>query len=402
MSVVWLTRGQFYMQFFCWDEAADDFAKGFRLQPPADPNLWLQHAWLRLYVGDQDGYRRVCAAMLDKFEQTTDPATELAIAQACTAGPDAVDDYKRMIQVIEKPATNPPNGASSGSLCFVGYRIGRPEAPLWAHESAGTKGINPWDDIGLAFAGYRAGRDDVAKKQIRDVIVAMDNQLNIVQQSFEVTRLPQAYMPGYDLGTFLAYREAVQQLKDLGAVEHPLFWIARGRGRAALRQWDAAAADVARAIALRPDDPQLRLEHSRLLAAQERWGEAAADYEEVLRQHPDDGNLWLERGGLYAQQGRWGQAAADFNRTLEQPNFSNYSGVTGPALPQEMLDPDAAFEALVRLRPRDAHLWHATRRGAGFTEQESRKRPPLTPRRWNAGPTTLYLLFDRGVSFRSA
>ena len=86
MSVVWLTRGQFYMQFFCWDEAAADFAKGFELQPPADANLWLQHAWLRLYVGDQDGYRRVCAAMLDKFEQTTDPATELAIAQACTGG----------------------------------------------------------------------------------------------------------------------------------------------------------------------------------------------------------------------------------------------------------------------------------------------------------------------------
>ena len=62
MSVVWLARGHFYMRFFCWDEAAADFAKGFDLQPPADPNLWLSHAELRLYVGDRDGYRRAAPA----------------------------------------------------------------------------------------------------------------------------------------------------------------------------------------------------------------------------------------------------------------------------------------------------------------------------------------------------
>ena len=85
------------MQFFCWDEAAADFAKGFELQAPVDPGLWLDHAWLRLYVGDRDGYRRVCAAMLDKFGQTTDPATLSDIAQACTAGPEGLDDYTRPV-----------------------------------------------------------------------------------------------------------------------------------------------------------------------------------------------------------------------------------------------------------------------------------------------------------------
>ena len=277
--------------------------------------------------------------------------------------------------------------------------MGRPEAPLWAHESAGTKGINPWDDIGLAFAGHRAGRDDVAKKQIRDVIVAMDNQLNTVQQSFDVTSLPQAYMGGYDLGTFLAYREAEQQFKDLGAVEHPLFWIARGRGRAALGQWDAAAADVAKAIALRPDDPQLRLEHGRLLAAQERWEEAAADYGAVLQKHADDGNLWLERGRLYAKQSRWEQAAADFNRALEQPNFSGYNELAGPLqTPPEMLDPDAAFEVLIRLRPRDAHLWLAR---AGVLDGKSREADAAAAytKALECRPDDAYVVEQRGAFF---
>ncbi len=89
------------MRFYCWDDAAADFERGFALHAPADPNLWLSHAYLRLYAGDADGYRRVCAAMLDKFGQTTDPTTAMDIAQACTAGPDALPDYTRAIRLLD-------------------------------------------------------------------------------------------------------------------------------------------------------------------------------------------------------------------------------------------------------------------------------------------------------------
>ncbi len=351
---VWLTRGRFYMRFFCWDEAAADYAKGFELQEPVDPNLWMQHAWLRLYVGDREGYRRVCAAMLDKFGQTTDLGTMGDIAAACTAGPNAVDNYSPLIGLMEKPATDGAHPSLLGSLLSVYRRAGQVDEALRLYEKMGANsGWGGGPDLALALHGV--GRDDEARKEVGGLNAALDGEL-VNLRSFDLTRDPGTYLGSYDLGVYMAYREATPLLKSIGAVEHPVFWIARGRGRAALGQWGAATEDVARAVALRPDDPQTRREHGRLLAAQNRWQEAVGEFGKVLIQHPEYGDLWLERGVLYANHDRLEEAAADFNQALQQPDLSNMNE-WGTALPQEMLQPDALFNTLARLRPDDAHLW---------------------------------------------
>jgi tetratricopeptide (TPR) repeat protein len=393
VPALWLGRGQFYMQFLCWDEAAADFARGFELQSPVDPKQWLQHAWLRLYVGDRDGYRRVCATMLDQFGQTTDLGTMGDLAQACTAGPDALDDYTRLIQLLEKPGLDGMHPGLTDSLLSVNRRAGRVEQALRLRVSP-LGNNSAWGGGEAALAYHALGQDDKARKRLADFNQDLDDRLNQVWE-VELTHIPQSSQEKYDLGAYLICREVVQELKGLGAVEHPLFWILRGRGRAALEQWDAAAADLARAIALRPDDPRPRLERGRLLHARKHWEEAAADYDEVLRQHPEDGNLWLERGIVYAAEGRWDQAAADFNRALEQPNFSNHSAMD-VTLPLEMLQPDAAFDALVRLRPRDAHLWEERGRALDLAGNEAAAAAAYA-RAVDAAPDDLMLRYYRGL-----
>ncbi|HVS39810.1 MAG TPA: serine/threonine-protein kinase, partial [Gemmataceae bacterium] len=115
----WLERGQLYLQFYCWHEAAADFAKGFDLQPPADLDMWVAHAQLRQYVGDREGYRRACAELLARYGQTPDRAVASALASACIAGPGALDDYSRPIQLLEKAVAD----ASAHNESATPYKI---------------------------------------------------------------------------------------------------------------------------------------------------------------------------------------------------------------------------------------------------------------------------------------
>ena len=49
--------------------------------------------------------------MIDKFGQTTDLATEVMLAQACTEGPDAVNDFMPVIRLVEKAGLTHPRRA---------------------------------------------------------------------------------------------------------------------------------------------------------------------------------------------------------------------------------------------------------------------------------------------------
>jgi tetratricopeptide (TPR) repeat protein len=257
VPALWLGRGQFYMQFLCWDEAAADFARGFELQPPVDPHLWLQHAWLRLYVGDRDGYRRVCAAMLDQFGQTTDLGTMGDLAEACTAGPDALDDYSRLIQLLDKPGLDGMHPGIFDSLLSVYWRAGRIEQAL---RLRAEKGVNSgWGVAETPLVYHALGQDDKARKRLANFNQDLDERLNQVWE-VDLTHIPQSSRVKYDLGAYLLCREVVQQLQGLGAVEHPLFWILRSRGRGRSRcgpttrgpVWNADACSTRRSAGRTP------------------------------------------------------------------------------------------------------------------------------------------------------
>ncbi|HVS38495.1 MAG TPA: protein kinase, partial [Gemmataceae bacterium] len=422
MSLVWLLRGQFYLQYFCWDEAAADFAKGFELQAPADPSLWQEHAYLRLYLGDRDGYRRVCAGMLDKFGQTTDPNTITGLTTTCTAAPNALDDYTRLIQLVEKAGLSTAAGtvyaspmrqagnldedvehaipsqqfSFTGALLSLKFRAGKIDQVLRILDAAAKKNVNTGFDVAqLAMTYHQAGQDDKAREQLNILNQGYDTQVTqLPAQSVDNTAPMQ--MPNFDLGSYLLYREALLAVDGSTAGEHPLQWIVRSRGRAALGQWDEATAAIARAIALRPKDVLPRLEHSRLLAKQGRWKEAGDDLDEVLKQHTDDGNVWFERGRLHAQQSQWELAAADYNQALERYNFNN--GELNSAIPNEMVQVDGAYDAVVRLRPRDAHLWYQRALTLDQNGKEADARTAYA-KALELRPNDDFLLYQRGSFF---
>src|SRR5262249_44969017 len=160
-----------YQQFYLWDEAAADFDKGFELQPPGDPNLWLSHAALRLYVGDKEGYRRACAGMLERFGQTTDASTVQLLARACTLGPGAVDDYGRLRQLAGKaPADAPEATLNQDRLIALHFRAGQVEQAVRRFETFSQKHEFVWYEsttrLLLILAYDRLGQKEKMKKWV--------------------------------------------------------------------------------------------------------------------------------------------------------------------------------------------------------------------------------------------
>jgi tetratricopeptide (TPR) repeat protein/tRNA A-37 threonylcarbamoyl transferase component Bud32 len=368
LAIVWLNRGSFYMQFYLWEEAAGDFARGFDLQPSGDPMLWQNHAALRLYLGDEDGYRRACRGMTERFGQTTDPKTADALVRTCTLGLDAVGDQARLVQLMEKiVADNPDAPLYLSDLVAVLLRSGQAEAAvrryeafMQRHEQNPGFELDPFGQCMLVLAYHQIGKLDKANEKAASVTATLDGQYaGLWQYGFDSP--PQNYISMYDPLVCVLRREVRKQVQAVGPEEALIHWLARSRGHGVLKQWEQAVAEVDRAIASRPDDYQLRTERGRLYVGQKRWQQAAADFAEAIRQHPDDARVWFERGRMFALQERWPEAAADFDQALDKPENTLVSGqgmgqqVTN--VRTEILQWEPVFTELTRRRPTDGDLW---------------------------------------------
>jgi serine/threonine protein kinase/tetratricopeptide (TPR) repeat protein len=92
-----------------WREAAAEYERASELQPD-EPYFWWYQAVLYLAVSDKDSYRRVCAAMLDRFGASLDRRTAHTVVAACTLLPDSVSDMARLIPVGQVAAGWYPGG----------------------------------------------------------------------------------------------------------------------------------------------------------------------------------------------------------------------------------------------------------------------------------------------------
>ena len=104
----------------CWDEAAAAIDKAAELDPA---NHWypFRAAPLHLRAGDVAGYRRVCRAMLERFQGTQ--ALEIAdrTAKTCLLAPDAVPDFNRVQKLADRVVTGTEK---QGGLPLVYLRQG--------------------------------------------------------------------------------------------------------------------------------------------------------------------------------------------------------------------------------------------------------------------------------------
>ena len=145
---VYARRGRAYADVGQMKNAAADFEKA--ASRDADKHLhWLRHALVRLYLGERDVHRRVCAEMLDRFESSDDLDAAHHAAWAGSMAPAPKKDAARMVAAAERAVkASPKNHARLLTLGAALFRAGRHEAAVRKPERAGKvwgKDDTVWD-----------------------------------------------------------------------------------------------------------------------------------------------------------------------------------------------------------------------------------------------------------------
>jgi tetratricopeptide (TPR) repeat protein len=160
-----------------WPKASADFARvaGF---PRIDADDWYVHALVLLHRGDMDGYKKTCADMYARFEQTEDRNTLLWLARGCVLAPQAVGSYDSLQRRLERAVADTPRGCMYlHPLGAVLYRTGNMPAVIRALTEAiemHKNGEYVADRLFLAMAYQRQGKSELARIWLAKAGAAID------------------------------------------------------------------------------------------------------------------------------------------------------------------------------------------------------------------------------------
>jgi WD40 repeat protein len=172
LGPLWIARGHFLVRQGNWRGAADAFARVIddRLLPTqgakdAEP---VEHACLRLLVGDRQGYETYCKRLIAVAGPTADPTTAYVLARACAlADPPPTDPARLVGWAGQGVKAWPGNGWHRCALGLAHLRAGHHDKALEHLQAAdglspsGSKGLCR---LGSALACGRAGRGDEARR----------------------------------------------------------------------------------------------------------------------------------------------------------------------------------------------------------------------------------------------
>ena len=166
----YVARGEAHAELGHWEAAAADYARASELGAD-DPLVGFRHAELRLQIGDAAGYRRACKALIDRYGRTDDQETAHQVLVALTLGPDAIDDYSRLLQLAEQViARAGKDDRTLGHYGRVLYRAGRFQEAIRgltaALEADGGGGGTAYDWVCLALVQRRLGHPEEAGRRL--------------------------------------------------------------------------------------------------------------------------------------------------------------------------------------------------------------------------------------------
>ena len=126
IATAWAVRGEILGSLTRWDEAAESYNRWSDLGGDPGPIPWYYHAALRLYAGDEPGYRRACQTMMQRFGTTTEAFAASLVAHACSLGADPGVSVDRVVDLARRAArAKPRDGWSNYTLGSALRRAGR-------------------------------------------------------------------------------------------------------------------------------------------------------------------------------------------------------------------------------------------------------------------------------------
>jgi Flp pilus assembly protein TadD len=172
-SSLYVRRGRAYDERGEWPKAAQDYAKAIELGDRTE-SVWSRHVWLRLAIGDDDGYRQSCTRLLQQFGKTENPNEANTLAWTCVLAPDAVADPMVPVQLAEKAVTSSPKtSAYLNTLGAAHYRAGQYDRAIQRLNEAVQvrgQGGTATDWLFLALAHQKLGHADEARQWLEKAV----------------------------------------------------------------------------------------------------------------------------------------------------------------------------------------------------------------------------------------
>ena len=165
----WDTLASSYFAIGERSKAISAFAKAIELRPD-DFGYRMRHTLALLAEGDTAGYRAACAALLERFGGTTNPAIANNVAWWSSLGPNAVADPGAVVRLAEISLAKSQDAAKSDVLNTLGaalYRAGRHDEAIRHLDErlAKLKDVGgPQDWAFLAMAHHRRGEPAEARR----------------------------------------------------------------------------------------------------------------------------------------------------------------------------------------------------------------------------------------------
>ncbi len=160
-------------------EALLGWRKALETNPP-EHAAWLGYAELCLFLGQQEEYRRIRRALLDRFGTTGDPYIAEPVGRACLLMPGGEDELRKAAALIDRAAAAKaivPAWIYRYFLFARGladFRTGRLDSAISLMEGEAKAVMGPCPRLIVAMAQHRQGQKKLAQKMLASAIVNFD------------------------------------------------------------------------------------------------------------------------------------------------------------------------------------------------------------------------------------
>jgi len=313
--------------------AVDDYAVACR-STSAEAAWYHNLALTRLATGDTEGYREMCAEMIERFGHTGKSEDALWIARTCAQAPGSLCDLTPVIDLMRSELPREPESIVHLEFCgALLYRAGRYTEALEPLNEArellsAAKKSSCYVSFFLAMCCERLGQQEEAAQYLIAAVKQMDTAL-------DASSVPGSLPFPWDkrLGWQLLFEESKQTAAFAALGEQQAARLAArlesARPKIAPDYYEQAqayaengylnkiVAQYTASIQRDPEDVSAYCARAVAYARQREYENAIGDYTEAIRRQPHRAESYAERAEVHADQGDFEEAVADYAKAIQ-------------------------------------------------------------------------------------
>jgi serine/threonine protein kinase/tetratricopeptide (TPR) repeat protein len=335
LNTSYIYRGALYTQLGLWDLAAADYDQRFRLVNRVNAQTCFEHALLKIYMGDEPGYRQACGELVRQHNSSPEISTRYCVLRCCLLGPQPVGDPADLVGKSERlvaSAHAPWHVSTAGRAHLLAGDFEKAAARCREAIKLGAgspAGVHRTNYANLAMALHRLGNQAEADDALARAEAARDEWTKSMLDGL-VGTMPINWWDWLEFDVH--FREAKMLLTGAPPEEDPRLisiheralatvtsggvftFMDAGRGHVQQQAWDQAAASFVKVLDQTPPGYRASSQFMRFGVEMVQNPEV---FDRLVALRPLDRRPWDARGRTYANDREWAKASSDYQKSLD-------------------------------------------------------------------------------------